>query len=95
MQNTNLFTKLKKLVGKVIVTRSGKKYIVLKNSSKQVYAMNLTGDGYFYMSGRYDDNGNYDGNNNRDIVKIYDIKEGHSLFGLDEEFTEDNVIFAR
>ena len=93
--NTTIFSKLKKLVGKVIVTRAGKQYIVQKNSSKQVYAMNLTGEGYFTMSGRYDEDGNYAGNNKRDIVKVYDIKEGHSLFGLNEEMTEENVIFAR
>ena len=95
MQNTNLFTKLKKLVGKVIVLANGKEYIVQKNSSKQVYAMKLNGEDYFYMTGRYNEDGRYDGNSGRDIVKVYDIKEGHSLFGLREEMTDENVIFSR
>lgn len=95
MQNTNIFSKLKKLVGKVIVTRSGKRYIVQKNSSKQVYAMNLDGNGYFYMTGKYDEDGVYDGNSKRDIMTVYDIKEGHSLNGLDEEIVPENIIFSR
>lgn len=91
-----MFTKIKKLVGTIIVTRKGKQYFVVKSKDKRIYAMNLNGEGFFYIDNDvYDEHGNYAGNSNRDIVKVYKTNGGHSFGGFTEDMTSDNVLFDR
>lgn len=91
-----MFTKIKKMVGNIIVTRNGKTYVIAKSSDKRIYAMNLDGNGFFYIDqNRYDADGNYIGNNKRDIVKVYKTIGGHSFGGFDEDIIPANLIFDR
>lgn len=91
-----MFTKIKKLVGTVIETQSGKRYFVAKSKDKRIYAMNLDGNGFFYLDkGVYTEDGKNTEKSGRTINKVWKTNGGHSFGGFDEDITDENLIFTR